>query len=168
MACGCCAPLVSTGESTKTERPTEKFRRDFEAFSSATDWSEVQPAFNDAFHPDLRVVTPEGELDKGQWEETVRGLPVKGVKTTDFEVAREEGDTVYYGMTLTFPNGEQLHPSSKVTIKDGQVVRVEPVDPETYSKLVQTWTDPAQPDSRLDQGAPRCVMVTGKGARCGM
>lgn len=40
-------------------------------------------------------------------------------------------------MTLTFPDGEELHPSSKVTIKDGQVVRVEPVDREAYSKLVK-------------------------------
>lgn len=90
------------------------------------------------FHPDLRVVTPEGELDKGQWEDTVKGLLVNGVKTTDFEITREEGDTVHIGMTLSFPNGEQLHPSSKVTVKDGQVVRVEPVDPETHSKLVQS------------------------------
>ena len=115
----------------------EKFRRYFEAFSAATEWSEVQPAFNDVFHPDLRVVTPEGKLNKGQWEETVKGLLAKGVKATDSEVAKEEGDTVYYSMTLTFPEGEQLHPSSKVTIKDGQVVRVEPVDPAAYSRLVE-------------------------------
>jgi len=30
----------------------EKFRRYFEAFSAATEWSEVQPAFNDVFHPE--------------------------------------------------------------------------------------------------------------------
>ena len=41
-------------------------------------------------------------------------------------------------MTLTFPDGEQLRPSSKVTIKDGQVIRVEPVDPAVYSRLAQS------------------------------
>lgn len=115
----------------------EEFRRYFEAFSRATEWSEVQPAFNDAFHPDLHVVTPDGELNKAQWEETVKGLLVKGAKATEFEVAKEEGDKVYFSMTLTFPDGEQLYPSSKVTIKDDQVVRVEPVDPAAYSKLVE-------------------------------
>ncbi len=35
------------------------------------------------------------------------------------------------------PDGQQLHPSSRITIKHGQVVRVEPVDPAAYSKLVQ-------------------------------
>ena len=43
-------------------------------------------------------------------------------------------------MTLTFPNGTQLHPASKITIEDGQVIRVEPVDPATYSKLTQANT----------------------------
>lgn len=89
------------------------------------------------FHPDLRVVTPGGELDKGQWEETVKGLLVKGVKATDFDFAKEEGATVFYSMTLAFPEGEQLRPSSKITIKDGQVLRVEPVDPAAYSRLVE-------------------------------
>jgi hypothetical protein len=40
-------------------------------------------------------------------------------------------------MTLTFPHGHQVHPSSKLTFKDGQVIRVEPVDPAAYSQLVQ-------------------------------
>ena len=114
----------------------EKFGRYFEAFSAADDWSDVQPAFNDVFHPDLRVVTPDGELDKGQWEETVRGLVAKGATASDFTVGKEEGDTVYYSMTLTLPDGQQLHASSKITIKDDQVVRIEPVDPATYSRLV--------------------------------
>jgi hypothetical protein len=52
----------------------EKFSRYFAAFSGATDWSEVQAAFNDVFHPDLCVVTLEGELNKGQWEEMAKGL----------------------------------------------------------------------------------------------
>jgi hypothetical protein len=129
--------VVFTAVLAEMGRSMEKFRPYFEAFSTATDWSEVRPAFNDVFHPDLLVVTPDGELNKGQWEETVKGLLVNGVKATDFVVAKEEGDTVYYGMTLTFPDGEQLHPSSKVTIKDGQVIHLEPVDPAAYSKIVQ-------------------------------
>jgi hypothetical protein len=115
----------------------EKFRRYIEAFDGATEWSEVQPLFNDVFHPDCRVVTEEGELDKGQWEEMAKGLLAKGAKVTGFEVAKEEGDSVYYSLTITFAEGEQLHLSSKSTIKDGQLFRVEPVDPAAYSKLVQ-------------------------------
>ena len=85
--------LILTNQQKRDDM--EKFRRYFGAFSAATDWNEVQPAFNDVFHPDLCVVTPEGELSKGQWEETVKGLLVKGVRATGFEVAKEEGDAVF-------------------------------------------------------------------------
>ena len=77
-------------------------------------------------------------MNKGQWEETVKGLLVKGVSATGFEVAKEEGDAVFYSMALAFPDGEQLRPSSKVTIKNGRVIRVEPVDPAVYSRLAQS------------------------------
>ena len=49
---------------------------------------QVQPRFNDVFHPDLRVVTREGELNKGQWD--VFAALVRNAERS-LEVAREIG-----------------------------------------------------------------------------
>jgi hypothetical protein len=47
-----------------------------------------------------------------------------------------EGDLIYYKLTITLPEGEPMRLAAKGTVKDDQVIRVEPMDPAVYSTMV--------------------------------
>lgn len=65
-----------------------------------------------------------------------KGLAAKGATVSDFHMTAEEGDSVFYGVTVTV-EGESMQMASKGTVKDGGIVRVEPTDPATYAALVE-------------------------------
>lgn len=115
----------------------EKFAKYLAAYDGTRKWPEIQPLFDDLFHPDCVYVTADGELTKEQWAEMAKGLAAKGATASDFEVTGEDADTFYYKLTLSLGEDEPLHLTAKGTLKDGQIVRVEPVDPAAYSAMVQ-------------------------------
>ncbi len=116
---------------------TERLKAYFEALDENATWDSVKPLFDDMMHQDLKVVTADGVLTKNQWEQAVKGLVAQGAKSSDIEISSDQDDTVYYRLTVTMGNGTTMQPSSKGTIKDGQIIRVEPVDPEVYSNLTK-------------------------------
>ena len=115
----------------------EKVAKYFAALEGARDWAAVQPLFDDAFHPDCVIVTADGEFDKEQWAEMAKRLVDKGATASGFEVTGTEGDTVSYKLTITVGEDAPLHMAAKGTLRDGRLVRVEPVDPSVYSTIVE-------------------------------
>ena len=115
----------------------EKFERYLAAFDGSTDWRTIAPLFDDAFHDDAVFVTADAELDKVQWAAMAKGLREKGSVISDFEVTEGEGDSIYYKVTVTPAGGHPMHLAARGTLKDGQLLRVEPVDPAAYSEMVQ-------------------------------
>lgn len=81
------------------------------------------------------IVTADGELDKQQWAETVKGLTSRGAIASEYEVAGKEDDTFLYKVTIAVGDHEPLHLTSKATVKDGQIIRVEPSDPAEFTTL---------------------------------
>lgn len=115
----------------------EKFEEYLAAFDGSTDWASVEPLFEDAFHADCIFVTADGEFDKTQWLEMVKGLRAKGTVASDFQVNKTDGDSVYYQLTLSAGGGEPLELKAKGLLSDGRLIRVEPVDPAAYSEMVR-------------------------------
>ncbi|MFQ5930643.1 MAG: hypothetical protein ACE5MK_13195 [Acidobacteriota bacterium] len=115
----------------------EKFAKYLANIDGTRNWTQIRPLFDDLFHPDCVIVTPEGEFNKEQWAQMAKGLVEKGATAYDFEVTGEEGDSFYYKLTITVGEDEPLHPTAKGTVKDGQLVRVEPVDPAVYSRMIE-------------------------------
>jgi hypothetical protein len=115
----------------------EKFAKYLAAYDGTREWTEIQPLFADAFHPDCVFVTADGDMGKEQWEDMAKGLAAKGATAKDFEVTKEDGDERYYNVTITVPGAEPLYLTSKGTVRDGRLVRVEPVDPAAYSTMVE-------------------------------
>ena len=115
----------------------EKFAKYLAAYDGTAEWSRVEPLFDDLFHPDCVFITAEGKLDRSQWAEMSKGLTAKGARASNFEVTGEEGDSFYYKITITMSDEEPLHLTAKGTVKDGQIIRVEPVDANVYSKMVE-------------------------------
>jgi hypothetical protein len=115
----------------------EKFAKYLAAYDGKAEWSQVEPLFDDLFHPGCVFITAEGKLDKNQWAEMAKGLTAKGARASNFEVTGKEGDSFYYKITITVSDEEPLHLTAKGTVKDGQIIRVEPVDAAVYSKMVE-------------------------------
>ncbi len=115
----------------------EKVIEYFTALDGTRGWDEIEPLFDDAFHPDCIFVTADGELNREQWSEMVKGLVQKGATISGFEVTGEEGGTFSYRFTMTVGEGEPLDTAAKGTLKDGRLVRVEPLDPAVYSAIVE-------------------------------
>lgn len=115
----------------------EKFAKYMAAVDGGSDWATVQPLFDDAFDPECIFVTADGEYDKQQWSEMARGLVENGAVASGFEITRREGDAAYYKLTVTVGDGEHLHMTAKGALRDGRLVRVEPVDPSVYSTMVE-------------------------------
>jgi hypothetical protein len=58
----------------------------------------------------------------------------KGIKTSNCEISKKEGDAFYYKVTLTIGD-KVMEPASKGMVKDGKLIRIEPVNPGIYSNL---------------------------------
>jgi hypothetical protein len=114
----------------------------FDGINESSDWAALQPAFDAAFHPDLVILTSEGERNRQQWVEAVTALLAEGTKTSDFEVTGREGDTVFYRVTLTKQDGTKFQAFSKGFLKDGKFVRVEPVDSDAHARMTGFFVQP--------------------------
>jgi len=115
----------------------ERFAKYMAAMDGTNDWSVIGPLYDDAIDPDCVFITADGEYDKAQWAETVRKLVDRGAIASGYEVTRAEGDTAYYEVTVAVAGEEPLHMAAKGTLREGRLVRVEPVDPAVYSSLVE-------------------------------
>ena len=115
----------------------EKFQRYIEAYDGSTDWDSVAELFDDAFADDCMFVTAEGEMDKVQWAEMAKGLRAKGAVASDFEVTDAADDAIYYKLTVTPTGGGPMHLAAKGIVREGRLVRVEPMDPTAYSAMVE-------------------------------
>jgi hypothetical protein len=114
----------------------EKFAKYLATVDGTKTWAEVGPAFDEAFHPDAVIVTADAEFDKEQWADMAKGLVEKGAVAADFRVTGQEGNSYYYEVTVTVAD-EAMHMIAKGTLEDGRLVRVEPVDPDLYTALVE-------------------------------
>ena len=115
----------------------EKFAKYLAAIDGTAQWSKVKPLFDDLVHDDCVFITADGEMNKDQWAKMIQGLVEKGAIASGFEVTGEEGDAFYYTFTLAVGESEPLHPTAKGTVKDGRIIRVEPVDQAVYSTMVE-------------------------------
>ena len=116
----------------------EKFAAYLAAVDGTNDWATIKPLYDDAFDDDCVWITADGEHDKASWSVMVQGLVELGAVASDFEVTHQEGDVAYYQLSVTIPGEEPMNTKAKCTLKDGRLLRVEPVDPEQYSHLVET------------------------------
>ncbi len=114
----------------------ERFKRYLAAVDGSSDWDTVQPLFDDAFDADCIFVTADGEMTKSQWAEMAKGLVAKRAAVSDLEITPQGGDTIVYKLTVTQSGGEPMHLAARGTVKDGRLLRVEPVDPSAYSEMV--------------------------------
>jgi hypothetical protein len=107
----------------------------FTALDGSGDWTKLEPLFNALMHDEVVVVTAKGEVDKAGWQAAVQDLLSKNAKASGYEVSKKEAGAFYYKVTITLGDGTVLEAASKGMVKDAMLVRVEPVDPEVYSKL---------------------------------
>lgn len=114
----------------------ERFAKYLAAVNGTNDWSVIGPLFNDAFDDECVFTTAEGEFSKTQWAEMVRGLTQRSATVSGYEVTADDGDTVFYKLTVNFPDGDPMHLAAKGTLRDGRLLRVEPMDPSKYSAMV--------------------------------
>ena len=115
----------------------EKFATYLAAVDGTNDWTTVKPLYDDAFDEDCVFMTADGEHDKASWSLMVQGLLARRAVASDLEVTHQDGDVAYYQLTITVPGEEPMHTKAKGTLKDGRLIRVEPVDPQQYSNLVE-------------------------------
>jgi hypothetical protein len=107
----------------------------FASVNGTNEWDTIEPLFNAVMHDDVVFVTADGEQDKAAWMKAVQGLIAKGATASGYDVSKKEDGAFYYKVTITMSDGTVMEAASKGMVKDGMMVRVEPVDPEVYSKL---------------------------------
>lgn len=105
-----------------------------ESINGTNDWSAVQPHFEAVMHDEVIIVAADGEKDRSQWQAAVQGLLDKGAIIRDVTMVDGADESFHYQMTMTIGDKE-MKPASKATIKDGMLVRVEPVDPAQYAEM---------------------------------
>ena len=114
----------------------EKFERYLAAIDGTARWDDVEGLFEDLFHPDLVVVTADGEMNRDQWAEMTRGLLARNARVTDIEITAGEDDTIHYQLTIDVGDDDPLQMRATGTIRDGRLARVEPLNPDAYSEMV--------------------------------
>ena len=115
----------------------ERFSKYMAAVDGANGWDTVGPLFYDAFDADCVVITADGEYDREGWAVMAKGLVDKGASVSGFEISREEGDRIYYRLSVDVPGAEALPLTATATLRDGRVLRVEPLDPSAYATLME-------------------------------
>lgn len=115
----------------------QKFENYLAAFDGSAVWDEVFPLFDDLFHPDLTVVTADGQMNKDEWGEIAKGLTDRGAVVSGFEITGEEDEAIVYQLTIEVGDDEPIQMQARGTIRDGQLVHVAPMDPDAYSEMVE-------------------------------
>ena len=111
-----------------------KLRKYFDAFSGFADWDDLAQHFEDVFHDELIVATPNGHVNKIGWMEAVKALLNENASINVISM-RERGDKIYYSVTISKGDGTIVKPVSQGILKEGKLVRVEPMLPAEYAKI---------------------------------
>ncbi|MCP4303687.1 MAG: hypothetical protein GY788_02170 [bacterium] len=109
----------------------------FGKMDGTVSWTDVEPLFNAAMHDDCVFVTADGEVTKDKWAGVVKGFLEKGVVASDYEPQPVVDGAFHYRVKLTLSDGTPMQLAAKGYIKDGKIVRVEPIDPEAYAQLAR-------------------------------
>ncbi len=120
-----------TAPALKQEKPFAKY---IAPVYGARTWDEVEPLFDDAFDAECVFVTADGEMNKKQWAEMAQELVATGATASGFKVTGEEGESRY--LRSHHRQGTPPH-DREGTLKDGRLVKVEPVDAAVYSEMVE-------------------------------
>ncbi len=115
---------------------TDDFKAYFATADGTATWDSMKPHFDWVFHDDLVVVTADGEIDRARWAAAVQKMLAAGDKISDADVHTHTDGAIHYTGTLTEGDGTVIKIDSTARIKDGKIVRIEPLDPATYSKMI--------------------------------
>lgn len=98
------------------------------------DLSKIRPVAEKLGHPDLAIHTGKGSMNKSQWLNFIEKMADEGHKF-DLTSVKVEGKKIVYKGRITYVDGASMEIESEASFKDGMVVRVEPHEPEKYSKF---------------------------------
>lgn len=112
----------------------DEFRSYLAAFNGCSTWGAVEQIFNKVFHPKLRVVLPDGMLNRDGWAKVVRRHLSSGTVLELLELERQ-GDGLFYATRIRLDDGRELEPFTQALLEDEQVIRIEPSVPEEYEQL---------------------------------
>jgi hypothetical protein len=112
----------------------EEFRNYLAAFNGCSAWADVEPLFDAVFHPKLRVVLPDGVLNRDGWAKVVRRHLSSGTVLELLELERQ-GDGLFYATRIRLDDGIRLEPFTQALLENEQVIRIEPSVPEEYAQL---------------------------------
>lgn len=116
---------------------------ELKAYFSAFDGSEnawenrVQQAVEKLYHPDLVVVTGEGEKSREEMVNFVKTFALQGGKAQDMKFVDLGNEKIRYSGSLIHGDGSVSKIDSLGSFKDGMLIRVEPADPTVYSDMMK-------------------------------
>lgn len=112
----------------------DEFRDYLDAFNGCATWADVEPLFCAVFHPKLRVVLPDGMLNREGWAKVVQRHLSSSTVLELLELERQ-GDGLFYATRIRLDDGTSLEPFVQALLEDEQVIRIEPSVPEEYAQL---------------------------------
>lgn len=112
----------------------DEFRNYLAAFNGCATWADVESLFSTVFHPKLRVVLPDGLLNRDDWAKVVQRHLSSGTVLELVELERQ-GDGLFYSTRIRLDDGTELKPFTQALLEDEQVIRIEPSVPEEYAQL---------------------------------
>ena len=108
----------------------------FSAFDGSKDWeNRVKVNVEKLYHPDLVVVTADGEKDRKAMIDFVKQFTLDGGKAEDMSFD-QIGDKLRYSGNLVHGDGTVSKIDSMGSYKDGKLIRIEPVKPTVYSAMM--------------------------------
>jgi hypothetical protein len=132
-----------------TTTPQDKLTAYFALFKgeSPRDWETViAPEVDKIYHPDLVAVTNNGTKNRDEIVEFVKGFTIAGGAVEDFSIVDDiDGgkNKIHYKAQLVSGDGVDSWIDNVGTFKDGLLIRIEPADPDAYSRMLERHTNPA-------------------------
>ena len=118
----------------------EELKVYFRAFDGSGEnaWeNRVKPAVEKLYHPDLVVVTGEGEKGKAEMVNFVKNFALQGGKAQDMKFVVLGDENIRYSGSLIHGDGSVSKIDSLGSYKDGMLIRVEPANPTVYSEMMK-------------------------------
>mmetsp|Transcript_9841 Transcript_9841/g.18693 ORF Transcript_9841/g.18693 Transcript_9841/m.18693 type:complete len:132 (-) Transcript_9841:524-919(-) len=106
----------------------------FSLYDGENDWEKILLAANNLAHPDLRVTTGKGDLNREQWMSSIEKF-AKGGLTCDMLKFEAVPGGVKYEVRVHFPDGSTQTNASMGEFKDGKLIHVQPSEPSSYNKM---------------------------------
>ena len=132
-----------------TATPKEKLTAYFALFDgSPRVWEkDIAPEVNKIYHPDLVAVTSDGQIgDRDAIVAFVKEFTIGGGKVEDFSIIDDTNTAegkVHYKAQLVSGDGIDSFLDNVGTFKDGLLIRIEPADPDAYSRMLKRHTNPS-------------------------